>query len=229
MQRQVNSRKSLPRLRFSVQLIVLCLVGGLLGVGCVSQPWPQADRGRPLNRSYPPSETNQRKYHPLPPQAVPQQNPESLTSSRLSQNLPGSHEFALQGPQVSFFKAITESVWRTRIPARDLYPLLQRTVSQSYIIRHQDPRSLSIQTEWDKFFIGGRLFRNRMSLNLFQVGPGLIELVVNNKVEYFRDAGHDASGQENSWIPTQDITNEKQKLIENLNTSLNALRLQLIN
>ena len=125
----------------------------------------------------------------------------------------------------SYFKQINASTWRTRIRANVLYPLIVRHLSESYILKTSDSRAMNIQTDWDKFFIGGRLFRNRLSVSLFQLSAQDTELVVNNKVEYFQQPDEAAAYGESDWIPTQDITNEKSSLIEGLGKILHAINL----
>jgi hypothetical protein len=115
-----------------------------------------------------------------------------------------------------YFRQINDNTWRTRFPANTLYPLILRHLSGSYIIQSSDPRALSIQTDWDKFFLGGRLFRNRLSVNLFQVSQQDSEIVINNKVEYFLAKEEGLGSGEADWIPTQDVTNEKAQLIDSL-------------
>lgn len=124
----------------------------------------------------------------------------------------------------TFFRQVSENSWRSRIPAASLYPLVLRQLSGSYIILANDARSMSIQTDWDKFFVGGRLFRNRLSVSLFPISTVESELVVMNKVEYFRSPEERSGMGEADWIPTQDVTNEKVELIESLSRIAQAMR-----
>lgn len=110
------------------------------------------------------------------------------------------------------------------MPAAALYPLLLRQLSSNYILLSSDPRAMSVQTDWDKFFLGGRLFRNRLSVTLFQVSGGESEVLVNNKVEYFRSPDERTGTEDADWIPTQDITNERADLIESLTRIAQAMR-----
>lgn len=123
----------------------------------------------------------------------------------------------------TFFQPVKDNTWRTRVPALVLFPLVVRHLSESYIVSSTNPATFSVQTDWDKFFIGGRLFRNRMNISMFQVSPSMTEIVINNKVEYFQSANEQANYGDSDWIPTQDITNEKTSLIENLSQSLQAI------
>lgn len=138
------------------------------------------------------------------------------------EGIPGLNPLAPAQPPV-FFRPINPNTWRTRIPAASLYPIIVRHLSESYVIRNSDARSMSIQTDWDKFFIGGRLFRNRLNISLFQLAGLECEMVVNNKVEYFQASEENSAYGESDWIPTQDVTNEKKQLLEALSRILHAM------
>jgi hypothetical protein len=144
------------------------------------------------------------------------------SSRQGAEGIPGLNPLPAPLSQV-FFRPINQNTWRTRIPASSLYPIVLRHLSESYVIRTNDPRNMSIQTDWDKFFIGGRLFRNRMNISLFQLAGLDCEMIINNKVEYFQASEESSAYGESDWIPTQDVTNEKKQLVEALTRILHAM------
>ena len=211
----------------------------LLLVSCLSAPWQQNSRRAMLPKSaytqpspngqqpgYPrssfPSNPNQSGFHHSNKQGLSetgqlwqgtQPNPKFQSRSFLSGNfLPKT-----------FFKQISPTSWRSRIQATKLFPLIQRHLMKSYILLQSDHVTHNIQTDWDKFFLGGRLFRNRMSVSLFQVSLQETEIVITNKLEYFQQEEERQSFGESDWIPTQDITNEKIQLIQSVSHTLNAM------
>lgn len=135
----------------------------------------------------------------------------------------------LSGPsqtkRPTYFKQVSSSAWRCKVPADQLFPLVARHLSGSYILAKTDAGSRTIVTEWDKFFIGSRLFRNKISINLFPVSPLETELLIMNKLEYFQQNSERQAFGESDWIPTQDITNERAQLVESLSQQLHALNL----
>lgn len=130
-----------------------------------------------------------------------------------------------QANRPTYFKQVAPSAWRCKVPADQLFPLVARHLSGSYILAQTDAGSRTIVTEWDKFFIGGRLFRNKMSVSLFPVSPLETELLIMNKLEYFQQNSERQAFGESDWIPTQDVTNERAQLIESLSQLLHALNL----
>jgi hypothetical protein len=131
----------------------------------------------------------------------------------------------ISGPRPTYFKQVAPSAWRCKVPADQLFALVARHLSGSYILAQTDSGSRTIVTEWDKFFIGSRLFRNKISVNLFAVSPFETELLVMNKLEYFQQSSERQAYGESDWFPTQDITNERAQLIESLSSLLHALNL----
>ena len=109
---------------------------------------------------------------------------------------------------------IEGNTWRTAANPAVVYGIMSRLLSQSYIIASVDRKNLNIQTDWDKFFINGRLFRNRMSVTVFPVGSRQTEVVIKNAVEYY--TGSMAKEDENTaWLPSPDLTDEVKKLVDN--------------
>ena len=113
---------------------------------------------------------------------------------------------------------IEGNVWRTNLNAAQVYSTLSRIVSQSYMVTQADRRNLNIQTDWDKFFIDGRLFRNRISVSVFPVGTRQTEVVLKNTIEYFSgQAGKADDMNAQAWLPSPDITDELPRIIDSLN------------
>jgi hypothetical protein len=105
------------------------------------------------------------------------------------------------------------NTWRTAANPLIVYGIISRLLSQNYIISSSDRKSMNIHTDWDKFFIDGRLFRNRMSVSVFPVGNRQTEVVIKNSVEYY--SGSVGKQEENTaWLPSPDLTDEVSKLVE---------------
>ena len=81
---------------------------------------------------------------------------------------------------------------------------------------------MTLQTDWDKFFIDGRLFRNRIHVSVFPVGPKQTEVVIRNSLEYFSGVSESVAdtGSEGHWLPSPDITNEVANLVKNTRIQL---------
>lgn len=122
---------------------------------------------------------------------------------------------------------IEGNTWRTSAHPAMVFGIMSRIISQSYIISALDRKNFNLQTDWDKFFIDGRLFRNRISVMVFPVSPRQTEVVVKNIVEYYT-GGQSTKPEENTaWLPSPDITDEINKLVESTNRQTALVQTQL--
>lgn len=121
------------------------------------------------------------------------------------------------------FQRLDKNTWRIAASAPIVFQTVARILSQTYILSQTDRRSFSLSTEWDKFFIDGRLFRNRVSINVFPLNSKFADLVIKNSIEYYtqNNAKLDTNSPD-QWLPTQDITNEMERILEKTQKQLMA-------
>lgn len=114
--------------------------------------------------------------------------------------------------------------WRTTLGATRVFSAVGRALSQTYVVARVDRRNFTIQTDWDKFFIDGRLFRNRMVVSVFPVGARQTEVVIRNSLEYAAGPvgapGPSGAAEGGAWLPSPDITDEVQRLVDAVNAQL---------
>lgn len=154
----------------------------------------------------------------------PLQNMENITPSgailpQLSGALAGnSSSGGFTQPMVSsplMFQRLDRNTWRVATHAAHLFQTVSRILSQTYIISKADRQTLSLSTEWDKFFIDGRLFRNRISINVFPFNQRSADLVIKNNIEYYTQTAQKIDDNDpTQWLPTQDITDELDRILE---------------
>ena len=121
-------------------------------------------------------------------------------------------------PGVNAYDKVEGNVWRTAMDPRLVYQMTTRALSRSYIINSADKRNLSISTDWDKFFVEGRLFRNRMNVTVFSIGTRQTEIIIKNTVEYYSGSPQNPIDVTASqWLPSPDITDEVPRFIDSLN------------
>lgn len=133
----------------------------------------------------------------------------------LSQRFPSKGLIEL--PNAIGLTPVDGNTWRTSIHPAMVFGIMSRIISQTYIISSMDRKNFNLQTDWDKFFIDGRLFRNRINVMVFPVGPKQTEVVIKNIVEYYTGNPNYKMEENTAWLPTPDITDEIPKLVENTN------------
>lgn len=126
---------------------------------------------------------------------------------------------------------IDGNIWRSGMEPVALFNMISRLLAQRYLIQNVDRRSLTISTDWDKFFIEGRLFRNRLSVSVFPVGLRQTEVVIKNSVEYYSGSPNAADSNNSvvNWYPTPDITDELPRVVDSLNRQIAYLNRPTLN
>jgi hypothetical protein len=121
------------------------------------------------------------------------------------------------------FQRLDKNTWRVAAPASHLFQTIAKILSQTYIIAGADRQTLRLSTEWDKFFIDGRLFRNRISVNVFPVTQRAADLIIKNNIEYYTQTAQKADeNNPTQWLPTHDITDELERVLERTQSQLTA-------
>ena len=139
---------------------------------------------------------------------------------------PGQMGTAEQGNPPGYeLRKVDGNIWRTGLEPPGVYQMVAKLVSQNYVIAAADRRNFTLSTDWDKFFIEGRLFRNRLSVSVFPVGIRRTDVVIRNVVEYFdgRTNRTDEDIATGSWLPSPDLTDEVPRIIDHLNRQIALL------
>jgi hypothetical protein len=107
---------------------------------------------------------------------------------------------------------VDDNVWRTGLNAQLAFQTITRVLSQSYVLQKVDKSALLVTTEWDKFLVEGRMFRNRMFVTVFPVSKRSTEIVIRNDVQYYEGDKKNTMNQA-QWIPTADLTDEVSRVV----------------
>jgi hypothetical protein len=189
----------------------------LFGAGRPQRQLPPSTAGATANSMSPsPRSGINAQQMPVIGSVMPQLN------SALSGNISGG----LAQPMVNsplLFQRLDRNTWRVATTAGHLFQTIARVISQSYIISQADRRALSLSTEWDKFFIDGRLFRNRISVNVFPYSARSADLIIKNNIEYYTQTAQKTDeNNPTQWLPTQDVTDELDRVLEKTQSQLMA-------
>lgn len=158
----------------------------------------------------------------------------SLSQGTISNQNKRNNFSNLNSPQQQIFpntlslSHVEGNTWRTSAHPAMVFGIMSRLLSQNYIITSMDRKNFNLQTDWDKFFIDGRLFRNRINIMVFPVGPRQTEVVVKNIVEYYTGNPNNKLEENTAWLPSPDITDEINKLVENTNRQTALVQSQLL-
>lgn len=230
-------RQSWQHMGAGVKLSALALLS--MSTGCIvpsSEPFQRTslfgNRSGPPTRGVPPQTT--KRNEPMPPiatgrrlQELENVAPSGALLPQINSSLSGnSGHGGFSRPMMTsplMFQRLDKNTWRIAASAPLVFQTVARILSQTYILSQTDRRSFSLSTEWDKFFIDGRLFRNRVSINVFPLNSKFADLVIKNSIEYYtqNNAKLDTNSPD-QWLPTQDITNEMDRILEKTQKQLMA-------
>lgn len=148
---------------------------------------------------------------------------QSVVPSAVVSAADGSHANHPANP-VPAMQLAANGVYRAQVVPAQAFQLVNRVLAQNYIIARSDPTGLTVATEWDKFFIDGRLFRNRLHIALFSLAGKQTEIVVRNFVEYYAsDRPQAAAMEESGWLPCPDITDEVKQVMGRLSQQVSSM------
>lgn len=141
----------------------------------------------------------------------------SLFGSLSSESSVQSSETQRNSPQAALsreisMKRVDENVWRTNMSAAVAFRTVTRVLSQNYVLQKVDKAGLTVSTEWDKFMVEKRMFRNRVTATVFPVSARSTEIVIKNDVQYY-EGEKSANMNQAHWLPTADITDEVSRIV----------------
>ena len=95
-------------------------------------------------------------------------------------------------------------VWSLRTSVAGAASAVRRVLAGHYTFPPGSVQGYQMHTEWDRFYLDGRLFRNRIAADFFPGNrPGTTDVVLKNAVEAREDGG---------WFPCPDFTDELERV-----------------
>ena len=85
---------------------------------------------------------------------------------------------------------------------------------ENYNLTIVDRRSGIITTEWDSFYIGDKVYRNKLSLRLKKISFNMVDVTIHNSVESWKAMNE--NGLQAAWMPAKVEQNEMVRIIQNM-------------
>ncbi|NRA65801.1 MAG: hypothetical protein HRU19_15025 [Pseudobacteriovorax sp.] len=144
----------------------------------------------------------------------------SKTSSRPGGN---SAKFSQskQGKQkpTAAIVALDGNTYRFHQPFPSVWNSMLDILLENYNLNIVDRRSGIITTEWDSFYIGDTVYRNKLSVRLKKVAFNMVDITLHNSVEALKSL--DKNGLSTAWLPAEGGHEEKVRILQNMAISLN--------
>ncbi|MBP9707954.1 MAG: hypothetical protein KBD78_09925 [Oligoflexales bacterium] len=149
------------------------------------------------------------------PGPSPGSSPKSLSSSsyRPLPSQKNADAISVIDPQTFRFKTNLNSAWDNTL----------QVLLKNYHISILDKKSGIITTDWDRYYIGEQVYRNRITLHFKPLSWNMTQVTVHNSVEVLKASLSDgeelaevAGGSNGVWLPTPENNAEVRRIIKNM-------------
>lgn len=113
--------------------------------------------------------------------------------------------------------AVNEQTIRFRLPFQSVWDGAIEVLLKNYNLNIVDQKSGVITTEWDSFYLGEHIYRNKVSVRIKRVSWDLVDLVAYNNVEVLQT---DKAAGPSVWLPTNQGPQEIGRIIQNMAIAL---------
>jgi hypothetical protein len=109
---------------------------------------------------------------------------------------------------------LDHKTYRYQVERLKVWKAILDIISPDYNVTVVDLKSGIITTDWDRYYLDGKAFRNRITLRTKRVGKKETTLIINNKVERLKD---------NNWLPSKKESEEVNRIVYNLSKMLGQI------
>jgi len=136
--------------------------------------------------------------------------------------LPSSQKTAKKAvpaaPPAARIYAIDQQTFRFLLNDKDVWEAAINVLMKNYALTIVDRQSSIITTEWDTFYLNNIVYRNKISMRLRKNSNSGVDVMVHNSVERLQEG---AGGLGAVWLPSEDVANELNRVIQNMAIMLN--------
>ncbi|MBF0442293.1 MAG: hypothetical protein HQK54_10335 [Oligoflexales bacterium] len=141
-------------------------------------------------------------------------NESSLTPSSSSQAEAGVKRDQSQRKTIYM---IDKQTFRFRLGSQQVWDSAISVLMANYNINIIDRSSGVITTEWDTFYNGDQVFRNKISLYVKKQNWDMVDVIIHNNVETLQSSHESAP----TWMPAENDQKEVGRIIQNMAAYLN--------
>lgn len=157
---------------------------------------------------------------PLQPQASDTLTP-TATVAEKSQAANRTDPSGAPAPARATIYAVDKQTYRFALKDTDVWDSALNVLMRNYNLTIVDRQSGIITTEWDGYYLGNAVYRNKVSLRIFRSAWNSIDVSIHNNVERLRDASQAAGTVGAVWLPAEDPASEVARIIQNMALVLN--------
>jgi hypothetical protein len=117
--------------------------------------------------------------------------------------------------------ALDRHTFRFQLRDAEVWDAALNVLLRNYTLTIVDRQTGVITTEWDSYFLGNAVYRNKLSLRVQAVQRGAVDVTLHNSVERLRDAAQATGSVGAVWLPAEDPASEIQRVVQNMALVLN--------
>lgn len=178
---------------------------GLLPVLCFVS-WCSACSTPAFLAKYSGNRSNQEVKAAAAPSAVPPQTPAKAPAAPVA--APGART-----ARPTIF-AVDQGTFRFQLGYDRVWEATMDVLLRNYNLAIADRNNGLITTEWDSYYLDGKVHRNKVSMRLKRLGGSLVEVTIFNNVEMLSKLPD--GGITEIWLPTDKNKPEIGRIIQNM-------------
>lgn len=120
----------------------------------------------------------------------------------------------------AFFQT-DQNTFFIRFQEPDVWEAILDILIKNYSLAIVDRNAGVLATDWDSFYIGKRVFRNKLSFRIKKTSlkgdrPFGVEFIIHNNVEKLGESPQQSIGIGSVWLPAQDPIDEVTRIVQNM-------------
>jgi len=112
--------------------------------------------------------------------------------------------------------AIDQKTFRFKVKDGDVWNSALNVLMRNYNVTVIDRKNGIVTTEWDTYYLGNEVYRNKISMRMSRSSYSNVDLTIHNNVEKLRDASQAAGTVGAVWLPADDKANETARIVQNM-------------
>lgn len=121
----------------------------------------------------------------------------------------------------TFFFQTDQNTFRLKFHPSDVWETLLDVLIKNYSLAIVDKNAGVLATDWDSFYIGKKVYRNKLSIRVKKTplnGEKVheVEFVIHNNVEKLGELPQGNFGLSMVWLPAHDPIDEVTRVIQNM-------------
>lgn len=119
-----------------------------------------------------------------------------------------------QKPKPNSIYLVDLRTFRFRLDRDQVWESTISVLMKNYNLNIVDKSAGIVTTEWDSFYVGEKVYRNKISMFIKPLAWNMVDVVVYNNVEFLNGYGEPSAAS--VWLPAEDDPKEIGRIVQNM-------------